>query len=329
MNYPQRTEGQYAFERFRQKFSEVIRDLAGSPERSYFPDTVEQDAQQGAVVYMDAVGPKDPAQTMELTSKPTYRGFEDNSSKDFAAWNKIHTPFMNTEYQRTLSTPQLIEWGHFFDEDEQLLDVIDPTNRLLWAGMRSIFKARDELFLNALQAPTVQRVNGSSSNEVTPVGVSFPQEQQIQSAQADKFLVEDISHIRMIFEQNYVSDEMPMALISPRTKRMLIDLNDKIFDYNFVSRNSQWFETGELPEIYGVVFMVSPLVPDNKVLAYTRSGLVWNTAKGMNSDLSKVPLIREGTQAYIREKVDCKRIDDKKVVWMDIKTSASSSKKSA
>ena len=319
MSYPTRTGDNFAFERFRQRFSDTIRDLAGSPERSYFPETIEQDSLTGAVVYLDAVGPKDPAQTNSLTATNTMRGFE-NGSKTFSDYNAVMTPFMDTTYQRTLSTPQLIEWGHTFSEWEDLLDIIDPTNRITWAGMRSIFKARDQLFLNALQASEVARVNGSSSNEVTPVNIQFPESQKINSVAQDKLMISDISHVTQIFEDNYVNDERIMGLISPKLKRSLIDNNDRIMDYNFVSRNTQWFETGEIPDIYGVVFLVSPLVPDNKAFFYTRSGMIWNTSRGLTASLSKVPQIREGTQAYMRESVDCKRIDDLKVLHMDIQS---------
>jgi len=320
MAYPTRSGDNFAFERYRQRFSDTIRDLAGSPERSYFPETVEQDSMTGAVVYLDSVGPKDPANVNDLTATNTMRGFE-SGAKDFSAYNAVMTPFMDTVYQRTLSTPQLIEWGHTFSEWEDLLDIIDPTNRITWAGMRSIFKARDQLFLNALSAQTVARVNGSSTNEVTPTSVSFPAEQQINSSQQDKFLIADISHAQRIFEENYVNDEQVMAIISPKTKQSLIDNNDRIMDYNFVTRSRAWFEEGTIPDIYGVVFLVSPLVPDDKVYFYTRSALIWNTSRGLNATLSKVPQIREGTQAYMRESVDCKRIDDLKVVQMTIQSS--------
>jgi hypothetical protein len=321
MAYPTRSGDNFAFERFRQRFSDTIRDLAGSPERSYFPETVEQDSLTGSVVYLDSVGPKDPANVNDLTATNTMRGFE-ASSKAFADYNSVMTPFMDTTYQRTLSTPQLIEWGHTFSEWEDLLDIIDPTNRITWAGMRSIFKARDQLFLNALSASSVSRVNGSASNEVTPVSVNFPASQKINSAQQDKFLIQDISHAQRIFEDNYVNDEQVMALISPQTKQSLIDNNDRIMDYNFVSRSRRWFEEGELPDIYGVVFLVSPLVANDKAYFYTRSGLIWNTSRGLTSSLDRVPQIRNGTQAYMRESVDCKRIDDLKVVEMTIQSSA-------
>jgi hypothetical protein len=325
MNYPTRSGNNYDFVQFRQMFSDVIRDLAGSPERSYFPETVEQDSLQGAVVYIDSVGPKDPAKVMDLTDKPTRRGFENASSQDFSEWNKIHTPYMDVTWQRTLAAPRLIEWGHYFPQNTDLLTVIDENDRTLWAGMRSIFEKRDQLFLNALTASSVSRVIDTSSNEVTPTPVSFPAGQQIKSAQNDKFLIEDISHAQSIFEDNYVNDEQVMALISPATKRSLIDNNDRIMDYNFVSRSRQWFESGELPDIYGVVFMVSPLVPNNKVYFFTRSAMVWNTFSPMQSSLDRVPQIRNSTQAYIHENVDCVRIDDKKVVWMDITSAASNS----
>jgi len=331
MNYPNRTGSNFDFVQFRQMFSDIIRDLSGSPERSYFPETIEQDSLTGAVVFIDSVGPKDPAKMMDLTDTPTRRGFENSQSQDFAAWSKIHTPYMDVTWQRTLAAPRLIEWGHYFPKNTDLLTVLDENDRTLWAGMRSVFEQRDNLFLQGLTASSVQRVTSASSDEVTPSPVSFPASQQINSVEQDKFLIDDISHAKRIFEENYVNNEQVMALISPKTKESLIKNNDRIMDYNFVSRSRDWFQEGALPDIYGVVFMVSPLVPNDKVYFFTRSSMVWNTFSGMTSTLDRVPEMRNATQAYIDETVDCVRIDDRKVVWLTIQSSAaqSSPKKAA
>lgn len=302
------------FEHYRHQFSDVVRELAGDPMRAILPEFVDMDSQVGSVVYLDSIGGGDDLSESDLTTKDTRKSYEAKNSPTLSDWNDIHTPHEETVKERTLAKPKLLEWGHTFDEDEDLLEVVDPTNKTVRQGMRKLFKLKDKLIIDAIKAASVSRVTDTSTDEIDPVTVTFPAAQQIDSAADDVVTLTDLTAIRELFEDQYVDDQI-FALISPQMKRVIIDNNDKVHNTDFVSR-AGYFETGLLPDIYGISFITHPQVENNKIYAFCRESIVWNQFKGMESSLSRVPQYREGVQAYIREKADAKRVDDKKVVHL-------------
>lgn len=306
------------FEHYQHTFSNTVRDLAGGPMRSVLPEFVDKDNQMGKVVYLDSAGPGTDTSPSQLTTKKTRKSYEADGSKTLAKWNQIHTPHNEISKLRTLSTPQLNEWGHTFDEDEDILEIVDPTNKTVRQGMRTIFKTRDQIILNGIKATSVARVNSTSTDEVSPVTVNFPSGQRINTGQNDKILLKDISAAKAMFEDQYI-DEQIFCLVSPTTKKNIIDNNDNIHDTDFVSR-SGYFEKGDLPEIYGVNFISHPLVDENKLYYFCKEAIVLNQYKAFMSTLEKVAHLRDGTQAYLREKINCKRVDDLKVVFQTITT---------
>lgn len=307
------------FEHYKHQFSDVVRELAGDPMRAILPEFVEMDNQQGSVAYLDSVGGGNDLSESNLTAKDTRKSYEAINSPTLSDWNDIHTPHEEINKERTLTKPKLLEWGHTFDEDEDILEIVDPTNKTVRQGMRKLFKLKDKLIIDAIKAASVARVTSQSSDEIDPVTVTFPAAQEIDSAADDVITLTDLTHIRELFEDQYVDDNI-FALISPKMKRIIIDNNDKVHDTDFVSR-AGYFEAGTLPDIYGISFITHPQVEDDKIYAFSREAIVWNQFKGMESSLSRVPQYREGIQAYIREKADAKRVDDKKVVHLTMTSS--------
>lgn len=306
------------FEHYQHTFSNNVRDLAGGPMRSVLPEFVDKDNQGGKVAYLDSAGPGADITASALTNKKTRKTYEADGSKTLAKWNEIHTPHNEITKLRTLSQPQLIEWGHTFDEDEDILEIVDPTNKTVRQGMRSVFKARDQVILNGITAASVSRVDSTSTDEVSPVTVTFPASQQIDTGQNDIVLLTDFTSILEKFEDQYI-DEKIYVLVNPTTKKIIIDNNEKIHDTDFVNKHA-YFHDGKLPDVYGLCFITHPLVADNKLYAFTKEAIILNQYKAFKSSLSKVPELREGHQVYLREKLDCKRVDDLKVVHMTITT---------
>ena len=306
------------FEHYQHTFSNNVRDLAGGPMRSVLPEFVDKDNQGGKVAYLDSAGPGADITDSALTDKKTRKSYEMEASKTLEKWNEIHTPHNEITKLRTLSMPRLIEWGHTFDEDEDILEIVDPTNKTVRQGMRSVVKARDQLILNGITAPAVSRVDSSSADEVSPVTIVFPASQQIDTGQNDIVLLTDLTSIGEAFETQYV-DEKIYVLVNPTTKKIIIDNNEKIHDTDFVNKHA-YFHEGKLPDVYGLCFITHPLVADNKLYAFTKEAIILNQYKAFKSSLSKVPELREGHQVYLREKLDCKRVDDLKVVHMTITT---------
>lgn len=307
------------FEHYKFTFSETWRDLAGGPMRSLLPEFVDKDNKKGVSALIDSAGPG-PDKTTSLTrNKKTRATYENDASKTLAKWVEIHTPHDEITQVRTFAYPYLNEWGHTFDEDESLLEIVDPTNKKVRQGMRVIWKTRDQHIVNGIKADTVSRVQSTSADEVSPENISFPGSQKIDAGTANKVLLTDLTAVTRLFRDQYV-DSRIYGLISPTTEKNLIDNNDKIHNTDFVDK-ADYFMTGKLPQIYGISFITHPLVEDDKLYFFTSDAIVMNQFTPFKASISKVAEKREGTQAYMRENIDAVRVDDLKVVHMTIPSS--------
>lgn len=313
------------FSHYRQQFVDNVKDLAGSPHRSVLRELVDKEAKKGSVVYLDAAGTGADVAIKDLkTEKPTRKQYEADTSKSLAKFNDIFTPHNAITQQRTQAEPKLIEWGHNFDKDEDIVEIVDPQNKVVRQGMRTIFKAQDLQVINGIAETSVMRNTAASENEVSLKAVTFPAGQKITTAQAGYLSRKDMTLIVNKFEDQYVSERI-FCLISPTMKRNIVDNDDKITDADFLAHAAAFdksgkFEIGKFPEIFGVHFVVHPLIAANKFYAFTREAIVLNKFKGLESTINKVASQRNSTQAYIDEKCDCKRVDDLQVIHGTLKT---------
>lgn len=307
-----------------QQFNENVKDLAGAPSRSILRELVSKDNKRGSVVYLDSAGAGADLSIDDLkTDKKTRKTYEADGAKTLAKFNAIFTPHNDITRQRTLATPKLIEWGHSFDEDEDILEIVDPQNKTVRQGMRSIWKAQDQQVLNGINAASVVRVDGATS-EVTPTTENMPAGQVFDTAQNDYISRKDMTKIVNLFEDQYVTDKI-YCLISPTAKKGIIDNDEKITDADFIARSQAFGEDGsfmpnKFPEVFGVHFIVHPLVAANKFFAFTEESIVLNEFKAFKSDISIAETQRYSYIAYMREKCDCKRVDDLQVAHGTITT---------
>ena len=78
-------------------------------------------------------------------------------------------------------------------------------------------------------------------------------------------------------------------------------------------------------KIDGITYIVHPNVTAYKgtatydrVVAFTMEGMVWNQFDPMEQFLDRNPDAKFNFQAYMQAFVNGVRVDDKRVVWMDI-----------
>lgn len=307
---------------YKQMFTEACKQLAGSQSRSLLRELVGYERLKGEVAYLDAIEPDDEADVMALTDKPTRAAYELEVAPDLADWTALMTPHMAANKVRTLITPLLIEWGHHFDEDEDILEFVDPTSREIQQGFRRMWRRTDQIILAAIGAATVQRGKTNCAGDVS--AVAFPDAQRITVA--DGVFDKDVcSEVKSKFEDQYVDDEQIFGVISPTTKHNLIVASGgTLHSGDFVSKQG-FFEKGLLPEVYGVHLVVHPLVPDCAAAFWTRNGVTWGQFKERKEDLAVSPDQRFHTVAYVREKANAVRVDDSRVVLVNLCPTGSSS----
>ena len=322
------------FEHYRQQFSDNVRDLAGAPNRSILPQLVARESLTGSVAYLDFEKPDTAKGATDLKTKATRDAFESGldakggsfTNGTLASFNSIFTPHDQTVKERTLIQPQLIEYGHNFDEDVDILNIVDPANSTVRNMMRNVYKDEDNLIIDAIKAGTVSRVTASSTNETSPTDISFPTAQKIGSgggtfaSPSGTFLtLGDIGAIRELFENAYV-DSKVYCLISPTTKRLMRANITSLTNADFIGATGI-FTGGGLPDVDGITFIAHPSISATEFYAFSSEAIVFNTFKPLTTSLNEIAVQRNSIQAYIREKVDAKRVDDLGVVMGSIASS--------
>ena len=319
------------FEHYRQQFAENVRDLAGAPNRSILPQLVARESLTGSVAYLDFEKPDTAKGASDLKAKATRDAFESGldakgdsfTNGTLSSFNSIFTPHDQTIKERTLIQPQLIEYGHNFDEDVDILNIVDPANSTVRNMMRNVYKDEDNLIINAIKAATVSRVTSSSTNETSPTNIAFPTSQKIGaggedfgSSDSTFITLDDIGRIRELMETQYV-DSKVYCLISPTTKRLMRANITALTDSDFVGATA-FFTGGGLPDVDGITFISHPSILATEFYAFTADSIVFNTFNPLTTSLNEIAVQRNSIQAYIREKVDAKRVDDLGVVFGEI-----------
>lgn len=307
-------------------YSDAIKDLAGYQYDDRLTGLVDHTSKTGEAVFHDRISPNDSANLSLMTAGAKYRkDYEAVGTPDIDDWTAIQTPHMAITRDRTISLPYQNEVGHSFRTPDEVGENATNQSHILRQLVGRVKTNRDVRVFEALNADTVNRGKDSASLSA----ISFPSAQMLTYADGifDKEVLNDT---RAIFEDNYAEGEQICCIITPEMKRVLIENSgDKIHSSDFV--NGMHFQKGTLPEIYGVVCIVHPLAgsySDSNSLtwdsgvahAFTKSALVYNTFRGLNTALDKAITQRNNTLLYIDEYIDCVRVDDKKVVHIQLGT---------
>jgi hypothetical protein len=316
---------------YRQMFADNVQELAGAPNRSFLKQAINFKPGKGEFMLLDAIGAPSgfASKTVSTdfakasTSLRTRKAHEADigatpANDTHANLRLMATPHIEPTRQRTQSAPRLIETGHTFNEVEDILSTIDSKGPVMQQLMREIFWQEDSVILEAIAAATVnrQRYGGMTADNIT-----FPTAQALTHVDASsKFGIEALTDILKRFELNYLFGEEVFVLINPAHKKNLIDEDGgKLHSTDFVD-SARYFMEGTLPKVYGCVVLVHPLVPATKYYAWTKNGLTWVEYKALATDMGPDPGERFQDVGYIREHIDCKRVDDLRVIHGTIAT---------
>jgi hypothetical protein len=302
-------------------YGNAIKALAGSQKRSLLKELVDKDSKKGETVYFDMDDVDDDATltAMSANGGKYRRGATDANSLTLAEMNAVATPHMDIIKNRTQCVPNLNEWGHEFANIDEIAENANHNSRRLGQGMRKIWKNQDLEIFEALTKQAEDRGKAGGSSETFPTGQQF----DITTGLG----LTDISNICKLYEDNYADDEPPVLIISPTQKKYLIDNSGgTIHSKDFVSAKN-FFESGELPEIYGVHLLVHPGVTTYKdtittalttktdsVVAFQKSAIIYNQFEALKHNMAQLPTRRFQYNLYLHEHIGACRVDDKRVV---------------
>lgn len=297
-------------------YGDTITELAGFQTRALLPALVDRQAKTGEVALFDTIAPADEAQFNELATDTAHRAdFETIVSPTLADWLAIQTPHMDVDLNKVLCSPYENIWAHTFRNIDDIAENANTESIKLKQGMKRIWRREDQWILDALSRPTEQR----GKDPASAVAVAFPVGQQINEADA-VFDTETISSILQKFEDQYKNDEEIYCVISPSAKKSLIDSSGgTIHSSDFVD-GTKYFMNGELPNIYGIHFIVHPLVTEysgtyaDAFFAWCKSAIVYNQFDPLQTEMDKDPTKKFNVVLQVREYIGACRLDDLGVV---------------
>jgi len=298
-------------------YADLVRELAGSPNRSILKEFCARDTKKGEAQLFDAIGVLDAANQTALASiQDSRKYFETLTAPDVADLVKLLTPHKEILRQRTQGVPVRIDTGHVFRSEDEVAEGAISTGNVLNTLMKTIWTREDALVIGALRAATQLRTTGDPH---TFGAVSFPGGQILGAGGEVTAYTKDVpTAIKAVFEANYMADEPIYVLISPATKKELIDASgDKIQNRDFVEK-SEYFTKGRLPDIQGCIHIVHPACPDDEALAWTKEGIMYNQASPLVTKMGEDPGQRFNINLMVEEFVSCVRLDDKRVVQIAI-----------
>jgi len=306
---------------WRSMYCDSLLDLAGYQKRSILKEFVSKDSKGGDAVFFDEISPNDAADVGAITAlSADYRmDFETIGSPALADWLNIQTPHTDVTKQRTLCVPNKIEAGYTFRDIDEVAQGWGEESDVVRMLQQQIKVQEDTLILNSLYAATQTR----GKDQANLSSVAFPSAQVVETT--GTLDITDIMSVRQKFEENYVYDEPLYMAITPQMKTNLINTNGSTIQSKDFVDPKRYFETGELPDIYGVHLIVHPLVSsyaggvgNGRAVCWTPSAIKYNQAKQLSVKMDEIPSQRFQIGLYLNEFVGTCRRDDKRVVRLDM-----------
>lgn len=248
--------------------------------------------------------------TREVYSRDDF----EKSSKNMTEFIKLMTPHQEISEYYTVSNSHTIKGGHQFKKEKEIVMGNDPTSRTVTAISQMVFDARQEIFLKALQDTTVMRKVGDSTREDT-----LPGSQTLKVKTVGEFSVKnDLPHVKAKFRKSNVPDKTNIfGLMNTDDCAMFEELNfEKIYNTDYVQGDH--LRSGSIPEMFGIKWMPTNLIPKGTMWFWLYDALAWVPYSPLEHEMGKSPVMDFDVFFKISESVDCKRIDDLGVLKVDL-----------
>lgn len=312
------------------QFKEAVQELAGGPQRCYLKETIGYESCTGEVAYIDGIKPATDAGTVTTLANLKGRYAYDQLTTPTQAQLVDHLLTQNdtVEVQRTHLAPVEIKIGKWFVPSEKnFLEYTDPTSRKMKALMSGYYYKEEQRIINAIFAATQNRGQDDGTNLSA---VAMPASQVLDDMTYADIDIKIFSEISKRFQLQYVSGEKIFYGMGPTEWQNLVDNSgEKLLNQDYV-RDARHFETGDLPDVFGVVPVVHPIFEDTTTLtalgllgagetalhaAWTEGGITWGEFDG-RSELMEGPSAAFDGQciARVAEYANACRNDDLRVL---------------
>ena len=228
-----------------------------------------------------------------------------SENKTMANFIKMLTPHQEITEYYTVSNAQTIKGGHQFKREKQIVMGNDPTSRTVTGISQMVFDQRQKVFLEALTATTVQRKVGTTTSSVT-----LPASQTLSTAAAFFDVKKDLPKVKAKFRKAYVPDTTNIwALINTDDTAAFEENNfEKIYNTDYVQGDH--LRKGSIPEMFGVKWIPTNLIPAGTIWFWLYDALAWVPYSPLEHNMAQSASLDFDVFFKIMESADCQRIDD-------------------
>ena len=242
------------------------------------------------------------------------------------------SPLVNTPHARRSYGLEDYEWGDLIDKNDKVRMLIDPTSSYAQAAAFAMGRAMDDVIIEAALGTANTGVSGG-----TPV--TLPSSQTIASNAIDND--SDAAHglspqklrsaMTLFLENSVPEDEEKFLVVSPKAVQSLLTHKEVVSsDFNTVRA----LVNGEVDTYMGFRFIISNrLAIDSSSIrdcfAYVRSGLELGIGQDVMARIEERPDKSFSTYVYYCMTIGATRLEEEKVVKIEVDESAIADGKSA
>lgn len=275
-------------------------------QKSKFAMNVRNEGCQGESKSFDRIGE---AEVQEITSRHS------------------DTPNNEQPHTRRWVTPSNYDTNSYVDEEDKLAMLIEPTNEYMQNQARALGRKTDDIIITAAL--------GSAAAGVTPTTASVAFKDESVSINGDgtvtslgtlaavtgslaTITLAKIATMQQLFDDEDVDEEIPRFwAITPRTIRNMLQIQ-QLTSADYVSLRP--LEAGNIVRFCGFGFIRSTRITKDaaagtgyRSFAWAQDGIIWASAKGVESHIDQLPTKRYTTQVYSKMNGGAVRMEGAKV----------------
>lgn len=274
-------------------------------QKSKFAMNVRNESCQGESKSFDRIGE---AEVQEITSRHS------------------DTPNNEQPHTRRWVTPSNYDTNSYVDEEDKLKTLIEPTNEYMQNQARALGRKTDDIIITAAL--------GSAAAGVTPTTASVAFKDESVSINGDgtvtslgtlavvgtivDMTLAKIALMQQLFDDEDVDEQIPRFwAITPRSVNGMLQIAT-LTSVDYVSLKP--LETGEIVRFCGFNFVKSTRLTKDaatstgyRSIAWAQDGIIWASAKGVESHIDQLPTKRYSTQVYSKMNGGAVRMEGAKV----------------
>jgi len=289
---------------FVRQYSSTLYSLS-QQQKSKFGPNVRQEGCQGESKSFDRLGE---AEVQEITSRHS------------------DTPNNEQPHTRRWVTPANYDTNSYIDQEDKLAMLIEPTNEYMQNQARALGRQTDDIIITAAL--------GTAAAGVTPTTSSVAFKDETVSINGDgtvtslgtlaavttvaDMTLAKIATMSQIFYDADVDEQIPLIwAISPKDVRAMLQIT-ALTSADYVTVKP--LETGNIVKFCGFSFFRSTRLTKDAVtstayrtIAWAQDGIIYASAKGVESHIDQLPTKRYTTQVYSKMNGGAVRMDGDKV----------------